>query len=907
MRWWSTFQTEILTTLVPVLAMTLHCGPGVEPFLNPSLPVEQRVDDLVSRMTLEEKVSQLTNDALAIERLGIPHYNWWGECLHGVARAGRATVFPQAIALAATWDQENMHRIATIISDEARAKHHEFVRRNKRDIYQGLTFWSPNINIFRDPRWGRGMETYGEDPFLTGQMAVQFIKGLQGDHPHYFKTIATAKHYAVHSGPEPLRHTFNAKIRERDLRQTYLPQFEAAIKQGKVYSIMCAYNRYDDEACCGSNLLLTQILRQEWGFEGYVVSDCGAIRDIHQNHQIVETAEEASSLAVKAGCDLNCGVEFFYLLEAVRQGLIREEEIDVSVKRLFRARFLLGMFDPPEMVPFTQIPYEVVDSLQHREQALETARKSIVLLKNEKNLLPLSKNLKRIAVIGPNADDLDVLLGNYNGDPGEPVTLLEGIRKKVTANTQVLYAFGCRLAEEMPDFEVIPPSALFTSEGPDREHGLIGQYYASADFNGEIHRMRESSYPTSGELVPSPKQVSTSVFTRVDKNIDFNWLDRSPREDLDDDDFGVRWKGFLVPPISGKYALGVKGFNAFDLYLDGDKLLSYNNIHHPNYEHREVDLVAGRTYAIQLDYFEILNDSSIQLLWSLPARAAKQEAEALRIARQADVVILALGLSPRLEGEEMRVPVRGFAGGDRLTLDLPPIQYRLMEKIHALGKPVVLVLFNGSAVSINWAAENLPAIVEAWYPGQAGGDAVADVLFGDYNPAGRLPVTFYKSLDQLPPFEDYRMEGRTYRYFNGDPLFPFGYGLSYTSFGYQKIEAPMQIKAGESITISAEVTNTGRTAGEEVVQLYVSDLEASVPVPVRSLGGFQRLFLNPGETAKVEFILEPSQLAVIDDESRRIVEPGWFEVSIGGKQPGFSGLADAASTGTVTTRFEVVP
>jgi beta-glucosidase len=462
-------STLLASTVLLGMGLTQSCidGPPAA-FENPDLELELRVEDLVSRMTLDEKVSQLTSDAAAIERLGVPKYNWWNECLHGVGRAGQATVFPQAIGMAATWDSELMLRIATVISDEARAKHHEFVRRNKRDIYQGLTFWSPNINIFRDPRWGRGMETYGEDPHLTGQMAYSFIKGLQGNDPKYLKVIATAKHYAVHSGPEPDRHTFNARTSERDLRETYLPHFEVAIRDAGAFSVMCAYNRFEDEACCGSDRLLSDVLREEWGFGGYVVSDCGAIRDIHANHKIVGSAEEAAAIGVQKGCDLNCGIEYSFLRKAFDEGLISEEEITVSVKRLFRARFLLGMFDPPERVAYAQIPYEVVNSAEHRQVALEAARKSIVLLKNEKDVLPLEKDLKTLAVIGPNADDLDALVANYNGDPIEPVTLLEGIRRAVSSETEVLYAFGCRLAENLPDFEVIPSSALFTSDGSDR-------------------------------------------------------------------------------------------------------------------------------------------------------------------------------------------------------------------------------------------------------------------------------------------------------------------------------------------------------------------------------------------------------------------------------------------------------
>ncbi len=850
------------------------------PFRNPSLGMDARVDDLVSRMTLEEKVSQLVHDAAAIDRLGIPSYNWWNECLHGVARAGLATIFPQAIGLAATWDTRLLFRVATAISDEARAKHHEFVRRGKRGIYQGLTFWSPNINIFRDPRWGRGMETYGEDPYLTARMAVAFVHGLQGDHSHYLKVVSTPKHFAVHSGPEPDRHAFDARADERDLWETYLPHFQACIEEARAYSVMCAYNRYMGEACCGSSRLLTEILRGEWGFEGYVVSDCGAIRDITRGHRIVETSPEAAALAVKSGCDLNCGSEYKSLLEAVQKELVTEAEIDVSVKRLFMARFKLGMFDPPHLVSYTRIPYEIVDCEPHRRMALEAARKSIVLLKNEGNILPLPRNLREIAVIGPNADDVEVLLGNYNGNPSDPVTLLRGIREKVSPSTRVTYAPGCEWAENLPRLEPVPSSVLHVSEGKKQEKGLRGEYFDNREFKGK------------------------PVFTRIDKEVDFNWWDGAPRHDFDDDNFGVRWTGFLVPPSTGKYALGGWGFNGFRIFLEDELLVQFDGRHHPNKTYGWVELQKGKAYKVKVEFFERSEDAHIQLLWSVPG--VDHEREALELAGRADVVIMVMGLSPLLEGEEMRVDVEGFRGGDRLTLGLPAIQERLISSIHGLEKPVILVLLNGSALAVNWADQNIPAIVEAWYPGQAAGRAVADVLFGDYNPAGRLPVTFYKSVDQLPTFEDYSMKGRTYRYFEGEPLYPFGHGLSYTRFSYSNLVVPKTVQQREYIPISVDVQNVGEMAGEEVVQLYVSDIEASVPVPLRSLQGFKRVFLKPKEKRTIEFLFAPRQISLLDQEFKRVVEPGLFEVTVGGKQPGFKGTADAASTEVLTARFEVL-
>ncbi len=882
---WNLGKKAFFLVIAAFLSLNItHCGKkasydALPAYKNPALSMEERVNDLVSRMTLEEKISQMVHSAAAIDRLDVPQYNWWNECLHGVARAGLATVFPQSIGLAATWDTELMHRAATAISDEARAKHHEFVRRGKRGIYQGLTFWSPNINIFRDPRWGRGMETYGEDPYLTARMGVAFVKGLQGHDPKYLKLVSTPKHFAVHSGPEPDRHSFDARTDERDLRETYLPHFKACIEEAKAYSVMCAYNRYEGEACCGSNSLLTEILRDEWGFEGYVVSDCSAIRDIYEGHNIVQTSPEASALGIKAGCDLNCGSEYKSLVEAVQKGLISEEEVDISVKRLFRARFKLGLFDPPEKVAYTKIPYSVVDCKEHRNLALEAARKSIVLLKNENNLLPLKKDLGAIAVIGPNADDVEVLLGNYNGNPSQPVTPAEGIREKVSSKTKVFYALGCEWAENMPYLKVVPSSALFTTGEGLRQNGLKAEYFADRDFSGE------------------------PAFTRIDEQIDFNWWNGAPRKDFDDDNFGVRWTGELVPPVTGTYNLGAEGFNGFRVYLGDELLVRFDGRHHPRKTYKTVELEAGHPYPLKVEFFERSEDAHIKLLWSVPGQ--RYEKEAVERAKEADVVIMVMGLSARLEGEEMEVKVEGFKGGDRLDLNLPAIQEKLLKTIHALGKPVVLVLLNGSALAVNWANDNIPAIIEAWYPGQASGQAIADVLFGDFNPGGRLPVTFYRSVDDLPPFTDYALKGRTYRYFEGEPLYPFGFGLSYTRFKYTNLAVPKIVKAGQEMAVSVDVENAGQLAGDEVVQLYLTDIEASVLVPIRSLKGFQRIHLKPGEKKTVRFVLAPEQLSLIDANGNRVVEPGMFEAAVGGKQPGFKAPADAWTTEALTAQFEV--
>src|SRR5712691_11906779 len=683
-------------------------------YQNPDLPLDRRVSDLVSRLTLEEKVSQMQDVAPAIGRLEIPAYNWWNEALHGVARSGLATSFPQAIGLAATWDDSLIFRMATVISDEARAKHHEYVRAGSHQRYQGLTFWSPNINLFRDPRWGRGQETYGEDPFLTGRLAVQFVRGMQGDDPRYLKTVATVKHFAVHSGPEPERHTFDAVVSERDLRESYLPHFAAGIREGHAYSLMCAYNRVDGSPACGSDLLLKDILRGEWGFSGYVVSDCGAINDISERHKVVPTAAGAAALAVKTGTDLECGNVYANLVNAVKQGLITEQAIDSAVKRLFLARFRLGMFDPPERVRWAQIPIGVLDQPAHRALARQVARESIVLLKNAGGLLPLRKDLGTIAVIGPNADDWRMLLGNYEGQPADPITPLRGIREAVSRTTRVLYARGSDLVD-----------------GASADSGLL--------------------------------------------------------------------------------------------------------------------------------------------------------AEAVRVAQQADAVVLCLGLTARLEGEEMPVAIEGFRGGDRTRIDLPAAQERLLERIVAVGKPTVLVLMSGSALAVNWAEAHLPAIVEAWYGGQAAGSALADVLFGDYNPAGRLPVTFYKSVDDLPPLDDYGMPGRTYRFFKGTPLYPFGYGLSYTTFAYKNLRTSTgTLRASDTVIVRVDVTNTGRRTGDDVAQLYVRHLGSRVERPTEDLRGFRRVTLKPDETRTVEFSLPASSLAYWNSDLHRwVVEQEPVELAVG--------------------------
>lgn len=819
----------------------------------------ERANHLISQMTLEEKVSQLIHDSAAIERLGIKKYNWWNECLHGVARAGVATVFPQAIGMAATWNQNLIGQVAEVISDEARAKHHAFDREGKNEIYQGLTYWSPNINIFRDPRWGRGMETYGEDPYLTSTLAVAFIKGLQGNDPTYLKLIATPKHFAVHSGPENSRHIFNAQPSMRDLWETYLPAFEACIKDGNAYSVMGAYNRLFGDACTASTLLLQDILRNKWGFKGYVVSDAGAITDIYEHHKIAGSLAEAAALAVKSGTDLCAGTEYLHLMEAAESGFITEAEINVALQRLLTAKIKLGMLDDISEVAYANIPYAVVDCDAHKKLALQTALESMVLLKNDNAILPLSSSLKTIAVIGPNGNETDILLGNYHGTPSSIVSLFIGIKNRAGKNTKVIFERGCALAEGLPFFDVLPAEVLF-SDKQYLQHGLKLEYFDNLNFIGTAMRT---------EFIPClNRKLFDTLFYKLNKV----------------SNFGIIISGYIKVDVAGRYAIGVAGLTSFQLFIDNILLTSFNTIWEPEKVYEYIDMKAGVGYFIELKINAATSEAHTQkLVWAVPD--PKMEDRALAAAAQADVVILAMGLSPQLEGEEMPVKVEGFNHGDRSNLDLPQAQEVLIKKIAALGKPIVLTLFNGCALSINWAAKNIPAILETWYGGQAAGDAIAAVLFGDYNPSGRLPVTFYQSVNQLPAFDDYAMEGRTYRYFKGKTLFSFGHGLSYTKFEYSNFQIPTLALADESFIASVDVQNNGKIDGDEIVQLYISRMGVAGNYPLRSLQGFKKIHLKAMETQTVLFKLSSENFAVIQDDMQRKVVPGLFEISIGGCQP----------------------
>ncbi len=828
-------------------------------YKNAKLPVDQRVDDLVSRMTLDEKVSQLTNAAGSVPRLGIPEYNWWNEGLHGVARAGEATVFPQAIGMAATFDEPLMHRISDVISTEFRAKYYATLHKDgSAEWYRGLTVWSPNINIFRDPRWGRGQETYGEDPYLTSRMGVAFVKGLQGENPKYLKAVATPKHFAVHSGPESTRHEVNIDISAHDLVDTYLPAFRATVMEGNAGSVMCAYNSVDGQPACANDMLLSQYLRGDWGFKGYVVSDCGAMTDISQGHHYVKSAAAGFAAAIKAGTDLDCGspaqADRDTILQAVHDGSLTEADLDRALHHLFVARFKLGMFDPPSMDPYSKIRPAENNTLAHRQVALNAARESIVLLKNKDGFLPLKKKYATIAVIGPNADSLDALVGNYNGTPSHPVTVLAGIRRRFP-QSKIVYVEGTGLIG--PASQPVPTTALYT-DSSRAKHGLHAEYFSNPTLEG------------------SP------VVARTDSNINFAWgfSGVSPRLKKN---YSVRWTGVLVPSETADYLLGFSGQDGYRVWLDGNLVVEDWTTHRPaTTMSAQIHLEKEHEYPIKIEYFQTVRGAEARLKWSIPGR---QEQQAVEAARHADLVVVAMGLSARVEGEEMKVHAEGFSGGDRTSIDLPKPQEDLLERIASVGKPTVLLLLNGSALAVNWADEHLPAIVEAWYPGGEGGTAIAEALAGDFSPAGRLPVTFYKSVDDLPPFENYSMQNRTYRYFQGEPLYPFGYGLSYTSFRYSNINLDHEsIPADGSVRVSVDVTNAGSMAGDEVVQLYLSHPEVA-GTPIRALQGMQRIHLARGEKITVSFTLRDRALGVVDEAGKYRILHGTVEVWIGGGQP----------------------
>ena len=843
------------------------------PYLNPSLSVETRVDDLISRMTLEEKASQLVNQARAVPRLHVPAYDWWSEALHGVANAGTATVFPEPIGLAATFDAPLIYDMAVIIATEARAKHNQAEREGHSDIMEGLDFWSPNVNIFRDPRWGRGQETYGEDPYLTSKMGVAFVTGLQGDDPNYYHVISTPKHYAVHSGPEPARHSMDVPVSKHDMEDTYLPAFRATVIDGQAASVMCAYNRVNGQPACVNSFLLQDELRGAWKFNGYVVSDCGAIEDIPNGHHYTKSLAEAGGFAIKTGMDNECAdfftkkndkSDYVKYIDAVKQGIISEKDIDRALKRLFTARFRLGMFDPPEMVKFARTPDSEIDSPAHRERALKTAQESMVLLKND-GVLPLRTDVNKIVVVGPLAEQNEVLYGNYNGRPSRPVTALEGIRKQF-GEAMVSFSAGTNfLRREL----IVPPTALSTPSG---KPGLEAQYFRGKSFNAKPALVRVDKYVNLQLFHPDASALNAPAGMK---------------------DFCVRWTGFLTPGKSGAYKIGLLG-SMNRMWIDGRLIVDDLQQHDSKPNTITMQLQKGHRYPIKIEYTSV--DFGTKLVW-LPI-IADPTGEAVAAAKGADVVVAVVGITSKLEGEEMKVDLPGFKGGDRTSLDLPKEEQDLLEAVAATGKPLVVVLMNGSALAVNWANEHANAILEAWYSGEEGGTAIAQTLAGLSNPAGRLPVTFYTGVDQLPPFEDYAMKNRTYRYFDGKPLYPFGYGLSYSKFEYSDLKlSKNEVNAGESLGVQVDLKNVSDRDGDEVVQVYLTF--PNLPgAPIRALRAFTRIHLAAGESRPVALDIPARDLSYVNDAGDRVITAGEYRVSVGGGQPG-TGAAVAEATVTI--------
>lgn len=838
-------------------------------YQNTQLGFEERAKDLVSRMTIDEKIPQLINDAPAIPRLGVREYNWWNEGLHGVAALGEATVFPQAVGMAASWNDQLMFNVADVISTEFRAKHFANQQRfGGSDWFAGLTVWSPNINIFRDPRWGRGQETYGEDPHLTARLGVAFVKGLQGNDPKFLKTVATPKHYAVHSGPEASRHKDNYNPTPKDLEETYLPAFFATITEGKAQSIMCAYNAINGAPACASNFLLKEKLRDQWGFKGFVVSDCGAVFDVYEkdNHGFAKTPEEGIKAVFEAGMDNICGdaKEADHIRRALDKGLITEALIDQSLIRLFTARMQLGQFDPRTKV-FPKITKLDNDTDAHRQLARRMAEESMVLLKNKDNFLPLSSNIKNIAVIGPTADSVAALVGNYNGTPSQPVTPLKGLRARFGENA-IHYAQGTGLID--PVQNLVPDNVLCVDK-KCRQSGLTAEYFVDNSYTGK------------------------PLLKRVDKNAKVVW----EREVASG---AVRWTGFIKAPETGEYTMRYVADGGYRIWINDQVVINAWNVDwRPVIASGSVTMEAGKIYSIKIEAFQRGEQGDEHLVWSLPSNPGAEAA--IEIAKKSDVVVYVGGITAQVEGEEMPVPLPGFVGGDRTDLSLPRAQTELLKRLYATGKPVVIVLTNGSALAVKQEDQNATAILEAWYPGGQGGEAVASVLAGDISPAGRLPVTFYNSLDDLPAFGDYSMKNRTYKYYKGEVLYPFGYGLSYTTFSYKDAKvSPAQFASGK-LNLSVAVTNSGNRDSDEVVQVYLSrkDLAGS---PIRSLIGFKRVHIAKGTTQKVTFELSERDLSSVDENGKRALFAGKADLWIGGGQPDQrAGLVPAVGVATSVT------
>jgi beta-glucosidase len=855
------------------------------PYLDTKLSPAERAHDLVGRMTLDEKANQLEDWATSIPRLGVPDYQTWNEALHGVARAGYSTVFPQAIGMAATWDPSIVHAMGNVISTEARAKYNDAQRQGNHRIFYGLTFWSPNINIFRDPRWGRGQETYGEDPFLTAKLGVAFVTGVQGGDLDHLRAVATSKHFAVHSGPEPLRHGFNVDPSPRDLEETYLPAFRATVTEGHVKSVMCAYNSIYEWPACTNKMLLKDHLRDAWGFQGFVVSDCGAIVDVNQGHKKTPDVMHSAALALEAGTDLSCSIwapGFNTLADAVRQKLVSEDLVTQAAERLYTARFQLGLFDPQGSA-LDRIPFAANASNANRQTSLRAAEESLVLLKNS-GVLPLKSEPGHIAVIGPTAELLPSILGNYDGTPLHPVMPLDGIIQQFRTSP-ILYAQGSTLAVGVG--VPVPRTAFGLNQG------LKTEFFATPDWTGR------------------------PVATLTQPIIQGDWENDFPVPQLETHNYSVRWSGSLTVPAPGHYVFSLEPADAFPytpveayrFILDG-KVLAEGSLREgkdpsaigklqaapgasPTAPPRQintkvaiipVDFSDTNPHDIRVEYSHSGDQSGggVTLKWEAPAQAQLDEAVA-RV-KESDVIVAFVGLSPQLEGEEMPIKIDGFNGGDRTSLELPAPQQKLLEAVAATGKPLIVVLQSGSAVDLKWANEHAAAILQAWYPGVAGGVAIAHTLSGLNNPAGRLPITFYAGLDGLPPFIDYSMKARTYRYFTGKPLWGFGYGLSYSTFKYGPVKLSADnIKAGDPLTATVTVTNTGTVAGDEVVEAYLKTPQSEGPI--HSLVGFQRVNISEGQSRDVAITIDPRSLSSVDEKGNRSILEGKYQLTLGGAQP----------------------